>query len=100
VTGVELEAIDPPALAARFQEAFGISLLANVAGGDAVLPLESSEIRFRHRKTLPRDGIVAYELHAVDADRALRAAEARGLPTRREGAERALRIAGTWLRLR
>jgi hypothetical protein len=99
VIGVELEAADPRALAARLHEVFDLAPLANAAPGEAALGLESSEIRFRHRDALSRDGIVAYALHSVDAARALGAAEARGLPTRREGGERAIRIAGTWLRL-
>jgi hypothetical protein len=97
VTGVELEARDPGALAARWANVLGLPTPREAS--DAVeLALDGGRIRFVPLATLPREGIVAYELRATDRGRALEVAEQRGLAVERSGRHQAVAIAGTQLR--
>jgi hypothetical protein len=98
VVGAEIEAGDPAALARRWATVLGLPAERE---GDAAwgIPLtRGGRLRFVPLRQLPRDGISAFDLHATDAPRALEAAEARGLPLRRDQGREAVSIAGTWLR--
>jgi hypothetical protein len=79
IVGAELQAADPPALAARWAEVLGRRDTWD--GADVhEIPLEDSG---RLRFVLPRDkrgdGIAVVEIEAVDQDRARRVARERGL---------------------
>jgi hypothetical protein len=78
IAGVELQADDPAALAARWAEVFGRT--AEWDGADVhEIALEESRIRFVPPRDRRGDGIAVIELEAADAERARRAARERGL---------------------
>jgi hypothetical protein len=78
IAGVEFQAEDPAAMAARWGEVLGRT--AHPHGSDArEIALKEGRIRFVPPRDRRGDGISLVELEAVDADRALRVARERVL---------------------
>jgi hypothetical protein len=92
IAGVELQAQEPAALAARWSEVLGRP--AGVRGDAFEIALESGRIRFVPERDGRGEGLVALELEAVDRQRALAEARQRGLSEGPAGA----RIGGTRIR--
>ena len=97
ISGVQVEAAEPAALAARWAQVLGRQTLRSRDGSQAI-PLEGCAIRFGRASRGHADGVSALDLVSTKDGRAaaLASARARGLAVRDE----ALSIAGTWLRLR
>jgi len=88
ITGVTIEAADPPGLAARWAEVLGLEPPRQ--SGDALeIALDPGAIRFVAGGERG-DGIVAITLAAADAERALATARERGL----EASSRSVRMSG------
>jgi hypothetical protein len=98
VVGAEIEAGDPAALARRWASVLGLAVERDGDAAWAIPLTQGGRLRFVPRRHLPRDGIGAFDLRATDAPSALDAAEARGLPLRRDPGRGAVEVAGTWLR--
>jgi hypothetical protein len=93
ITGVELQAQDPAALAARWSD-----LLARPASpsarGTYEIRLDQGSLRFVPEQKGQPSGITAIELAVADRPRLLEAARRRNLET----ADDEVRICGTWFR--
>ncbi len=75
IAAVELEAADPDGVAARWA-----ALVGSEVRPGPVVPLDGSQVRLVAVPAGRPDGLAAVELAAVDAERALAAARAAGLP--------------------
>ncbi|HTF35644.1 MAG TPA: VOC family protein [Myxococcota bacterium] len=97
ILGVEVEAAEPAALAARWSQVLGRPIQRS-RDGSLAIPLDGSAIGFTLAPRGQSDGVSALELASPEHGRAatLASARARGLATRDEE----LLLGGTWLRLR
>ncbi|HBZ68946.1 MAG TPA: hypothetical protein DEP35_04040 [Deltaproteobacteria bacterium] len=97
IRGVEVEACEPAAVAARWSEVLGRAAVRG-RDGSLAIPLEGGGISFAPAPRDRNDGVSALDLACCEEGRAkaLASAQARGLATRDEE----LSIGGTWLRLR
>jgi hypothetical protein len=94
--GAEIEAGDPEALARRWGAVLGLPV-EHEGGGPALALAEGGRLRFVPLRRLARDGVVAFDLRATNAARAIEAATRRNLSVAADPG--AVCIAGTWLRL-
>ncbi|HLK41006.1 MAG TPA: VOC family protein [Polyangiaceae bacterium] len=78
IVGAELEALDPRAMAARWGAALDLSP-AHVSDRLCSIPLDGGDLRFVPAGARG-EGLSALAVEAVDAERALERARARGLP--------------------
>lgn len=79
IAGVELQATDPAALAARWSQLLARPVAADVDGSPAIV-LESGTLRFAPDRDGRGEGVSGIDFAATDPSRALNAARERGLP--------------------
>ncbi len=100
VIAVDLGSRDPGKLASRWAEMLGVRA-SETAPGAFEIALEGSEVRVALPLEGEGEGLVAIELRARDASRALDAARRLSLPVQDDpGGVPSIRIAGTRFRLR
>jgi hypothetical protein len=94
IEAAELQGPDPDRLGRRWSEILQLPLGTNAAGAPE-LALENAGLRFVEARDGRGEGLGGIDLAAVDPERALRSAEARGVPAKDDQ----ILVCGTRVRL-